>query len=302
MKIACVIQGDIRRGSELVLSELPKYFDFTILSTWENQKTIPQGNFYVLENSKPPIAGISSRNLQRKSTAKGIEIARQAGCDYVLKWRTDMLPTTLDVGQLLKWSNYNIPDGAKSRLVMPAFRNISIEPDYLSTIPDLFAFGHIDEMELLWHDHGFDYSRQYNIPPEFEQLLEDLVQGNDLQDFYCAEAELYANFQSRLRNQLGISLTHKQIAEQRLRLIDYRDLGILWFAPQTGFRSVGQAWEHFWWTEQNWINQNARIYPYGRPIGGLKGRIRRKISKMKIQAELKRQEKIWQKNFHPLII
>ena len=297
MKIACVIQGDIRRGSNLVLQEMPQHFDCTILSTWKGQNNIPSGNFSVVQSEKPPASGFSSRNLQRKSTAAGIAMARQAGCDYVLKWRTDMLATALNVQQLLEWANYQIPAKAKSRLVMPAFRNISINPDYLSTIPDLFAFGHIDDMEMLWNDQGFDYSRQYNIPAEFEAPLHQLAHGDDLQDFYCAEAELYANYQSRLRDQLGTNLAHKEIAEQRLRLIDYRNLGILWFGAQAGFRSIGQAWEHFWWTEKNWIKQNAPIHPYGRPIGGLRGRIRRKISKIKVQAELKEQQRIWQKNY-----
>jgi hypothetical protein len=297
MKIACVIQGDIRRGSSLVLQEMPKHFDCTILSTWGDEKAIPKGNFSVIQSVKPPAPGFTSRNFQRKSTAKGIERARAEGCTHVLKWRTDMLPTTLDVKQLLAWSNHQVPAGAKSRLVMPAFRTISIEPDYLSSIPDLFAFGHIDDMEILWNDDGFDYTQQYNIPPEFKNSLLNLVSGNDLQDFYCAESELYANYQSRLRHHLGTGLTHKEIAEQRLRLIDYRELGILWFGPKTGFRSVGQAWEHFWWTEKNWLKQNAQIHPYGRPIGGIRGRIRRKISKMKVQAELKEQEKIWQQQY-----
>lgn len=297
MKIACVIQGDIRRGSELVLQEMSKHFDYTILSTWEDEKIIPKGDFSVIQSPKPPTPGFTSRNFQRKSTAKGIERARAEGCTHILKWRTDMLPTKLNVPQLLSWSNFQVPEGAKSRLVMPAFRNISINPDYLSSIPDLFAFGHTDDMEVLWHDNGFDYTQQFNIPPEFKNPLQELVSGNDLQDFYCAESELYANYQSRLRHQLGVTLTHREIAHQRLRLIDYRNLGILWFGPKTGFRSVGQAWEHFWWTENNWLKQNAAIYPHGRPIGGIRGRIRRKISKMKVQAELKEQKKIWQQNY-----
>ncbi|WP_100379267.1 WavE lipopolysaccharide synthesis family protein [Polynucleobacter brandtiae] len=281
---------------------MSKHFELTILSTWEDEKSIPSGQFITIKSAKPAIAGFSSRNYQRKSTARGIEMARHAGCDYILKWRTDMLATQLDVEQLLAWSDYQPPKDAKSRLVMPAFRNISINPDYLSTIPDLFAFGHIDEMERLWGEEGFDYSHQYNVPPEFTKPLHELAQGDDLRDFYCAEAELYAIYQSRVRNQLGLDLRHKVLAEKRLRLIDYRKLGILWFGPKAGFRSIGQAWEHPWWTETNWMKQNATVHSYGRPIGGIKGRIRRKISKMKIKAELKLQNQLWLKNYSATVI
>jgi len=71
----------------------------------------------------------------------------------------------------------------------------------------------------------------------------------------------------------------------------------LWFGSKTGFRSVGQAWEHFWWTENNWLKQNAATHPYGRPIGGIRGRIRRKLSKMKVRAELKEQDNTWRQKY-----
>jgi hypothetical protein len=295
MKIGCIIQGDIRRGSNYVLDYLPKLFDYTVLSTWDSNQTIPRGNFDVISNKKPKIAGFSNRNLQRFSTARGLDAIKAAKCDFVLKWRTDMVPSQIKIKQLLDWAHYSLPAGISSRIVVPAFRNISIVPDTFSTIPDLFAFGHIDEIDKLWGDDDFDYSKNFNISPNEDNLLDlKKISTSQIKDVYCAEAELYALYKSKLSIQDGRVLDHKFIARNYLRLIDHRRLGILWFSSESGFRSIGQAWEHPWWTEKNWEKGNAKVYPYGYHSSGLLSKIKKKISNYKIYSEIKTQEKIWQ--------
>lgn len=254
----------------------------------------PKGNFEVILNKKPHIPGSSNRNLQRFSTARGLEAARAAGCDYVLKWRTDMLPTNLSTKQLLNWAQFLPPSNAKSRIVLPAFRNLSVSPDTFSSMPDLFAFGHIDEMEKLWSDRDFDYSQNWNIPlRNVNTISPALFQSKRFTDVYCAEVELYNIYSTRINQGLKEKLTHKSIAEEYLYLIDYLELGILWFGPNFGFRSIGQAWEHPWWTVREWKKQSAKIYPADHHYVGLLGSIRRKISKYKIKSELTRQEGLW---------
>lgn len=303
MKVGCIIQGDIRRGSNLVLDFIPKLFDYTVLSTWNEGQQIPRGNFEVLQNHIPKIPGYTNRNYQRFTVARGLEAARSAGCDYVLKWRTDMLPTKISVHQLLDWAQFSSPAGVKSRIVIPAFRNLSVQPDVFSTIPDLFSFGHIDEMSKLWGDEGFNYTLDWNMSLADQKTLgPELLSSQSLADYYCAEAELYAIYRSRLAAELGSELTHKMVAENYLRLIDHNKLGILWFGGQSGFRSIGQAWEHPWWTEKIWEKQNAPIHPFGYRTHGLIGRLKRKISKIKIRSEISRQEKIWRDTFPGKII
>ncbi len=297
-KVGCIIQGNVRRGSDLILKTLPQLFDYTVFSTWDDEGKIPQGNFDLIRSPKPLVPGFTNRNYQRFSVARGIEAAQAAGCDYVLKWRSDMLPTQLSIESLLEWANFSPPINTKSRIVLPAFRNISINPDTFSSIPDLISFGHIDEMEKLWGDVGFDYSKEFNMPLEDQEKLgSHLMHSASLADFYCAEAELYSLYRAKLAHSTNSHLNHKIVAENYLYLIDHNKLGILWFGPQAGFRSIGQAWEHPWWTVNNWLKRNAAIHPYRRPIGGLRGRIQRKISRMKVRAELKTQEKIWQKKY-----
>ena len=298
MKVGCVIQGDIRRGTNLVLEKVPHLFDFTVLSTWEDGPNIATGNFEVLRNPKPSICGFSNRNYQRYSTARGIEAAKAAGCDYILKWRTDFLPTKLSAKLLLDWAEFLPPKGTQSRIVMPAFRNLSVNPDCFSSIPDLFAFGHIQEMERLWGDQGFDYSKSFNLPHhEQSALSNEIIASEKFMSLYCPEAELYTLYRNKLNHFLCENLSHKNIAEKYFRLIDYKALGILWFGPQQGFRSIGAAWEHPWWTEKQWMEKSAKIQNMGYSSAGLIAKIRKKISRHKIDKELEEQQILWEKHF-----
>jgi len=294
MKVGCIIQGDIRRGTKLVLSELPKLFDYTVFSTWDDGKSIPPGNFEVIRSAYPPEPGFNHRNFQRLSTAKGLQAAKSAGCNYILKWRSDMLPTSISIEQLLVWTNFQPPPNAKSRIVLPAFRNLSIVPDCFSSIPDLFSFGHIEEMEKLWGDKDFNYSQEFNLPQhEHETLDQEILNSNNFMSLYCPEAELYTLYRNQINLASKSNFSHKYIAENYFRLIDYRNLGVLWFGAESGFRPIGAAWEHPWWTERQWQKKIAKVQPFGYTSSGFIGKMRRKISRFKINQELKKQQKIW---------
>ena len=292
MKLGCVIQGDIRRGTSQILQELPQQFDFIVLSTWvDDKEKAPKGEYSLVLTDKPSVAGLSNRNFQRLSTAKGINAAKEGGCDYVLKWRTDMLPTKLSVNQLINWANYKIQKGMKSRLVMPAFRNLSVNPDWFSSIPDLFAFGHIDELEMLWGDEEYDYLADMNVP---SQMSDELAgKFTNLTDLYCAESELYAIYKARLQSRLGVQLNHPQIAADYFRLFDHQRLGIYWFGKTHGFRSISQAWEHPWWTEENWENGEAEIVTSGYPIIGMGAKMRQRLSPIRSRIDEYRQSMAW---------
>lgn len=290
-----VVQGNLRRGTDEVLACLARHFDRVILSTWddENLDKIPNGDFEVVLNQKPPVPGYSHRNYQRLSTAAGLRRAEQLGATHVLKWRTDMLPTKLDVPQLLRWSAYEVPQGLDSRLVTCAFRNLTVKKDWFSSIPDLFAFADIRLMKLLWGDGAFDFSLGMNIPdPMKKECGSSWYEGSDAASLYCAETELYAIFKSRLQIILCQELTHFEIAKDYMRLINHRRLGICWFAEHGGFRSITQALEHPWWTEWRWKYGNpVQVEPGYIETSWLQPIIRKYISPIAIQYELYRQQR-----------
>lgn len=293
MKTACVIQGNLRDGFELVLHEMQKHFDIVIISTWEEEsKKIPDGDFITVLSKKPEIAGYSNRNYQRYSTAKGIAKAKELGCDYVLKWRTDMLPTKLNIDQLIKWANVDLHDKLPSRIVTCTFRNLTVREDWFSSIPDLFAFGHIELMEMLWGDNEFDYSKMMNPP---KQMIadegDDWLLRNEISGYWCAESELYAIFKDRLQKKLNTKLSHETIAKNYMRLIDHHRLGIVWFGPNHTFRSIYQAWQHPWWNERIWKYAHPTYVQKGYILQTKIQRIKEKLSIVAIQYEIFIQQK-----------
>ncbi|WOB10076.1 hypothetical protein [Piscinibacter gummiphilus] len=270
VKTCAVVQGNIRQGTAEVLLCLSGLFDEVVLSTWEGEalETLPRGRWAVVQSPKPQAPGYTHRNYQRRSTAVGIRHAEALGATHVLKWRTDMLPTRLDVSQLLAWSAERVPKGLTSRLVTCAFRNLSVRQDWFSSIPDLFAFARIELMRLLWDDDGFDYSQPMNVPPGMlkEHGTEWMTSHPDVATLYCAESELYALFKERLQAATGRHWTHPSMAKECMYLIDHMRLGICWFGSAAGqFRSITQALQFPWWTEHTWRNGKPVVADWGYP-------------------------------------
>jgi hypothetical protein len=271
-KIACVVQGDIRVDLGPIIEALLPCVDYIVLSTWkECLDSVPKHvGCKIIGNDKPLRNGFSNRNLQRITTAAGISHAEIGGCTHILKWRTDLLPTKLSRAMLLSWVEACATGSQHGRIVMSAFRNLSVEPDWFSSFPDLFAFGRLSDMKMLWSDEGIDYRREFNIPA---QMVEDCaitlressssIECNDLHgsilEYYNAHVELYAVFKDRLQRATGRLWTHPAIAFELLHLVDHRTIGICWIrsSSRSRFRAISQAGNLPWWTAGAWKRGDA---------------------------------------------
>ncbi len=293
IKTGCVVQGNVRTELEHILSELMRHFDQVILSTWsEDALKIPKGKFEVILNQKPENPGFTNRNYQRVSTAAGLKCAEELGCTHVLKWRTDMLPTKLDVDKLLEWSDFQVPKGVSSRIVTCAFRNLSVIPDYFSSIPDLFAFADIEMMKLLWGTENFDFNKSFNAPQEmYDDCGFEWVSDPNISGLFCAESELYATFKARLERKLHSKLNHIEIASKYMYLINHDRLGICWFGPNGGFRSITQALQFPWWTERTWKTCKPKIIEMGYPETYLWQKLKRRLTPWVIKENIQMQKK-----------
>jgi hypothetical protein len=283
-KTGCVIQGNIRgEATALVLRRMRALFPCVILSTWTDEECrLPGGDYHLVLSARPPNAGLANRNLQRRSTLAGLLKARELGCHYVLKWRSDMLPLTLSSDWLLAEATRNVPDGFESRIVMSAFRNLSVTPDWFSSFPDMYAFAHIGQMMRLWCHEGFDESRAINVPPALLALpglkLSEawdrlLCDGVDVTAVYDAHAEFYALFKDNLQRWLNREITHAEIMARILSLHDHRRLRICWFGSGHGrhrFRTILQAQHHGWMTEGAW---RRRHFPKPVDLGWVERRM-----------------------------
>ncbi len=255
MKTACIIQGNIRSNVNLVIYEMLKHFDWVILSTWEDENLISiqlHEKLIVLSNVKPIEAGYSNRNYQRFSTAEGIRKAYELNCDYILKWRTDMLPLKFNINDLINMVEFN-PVRGLTRIVTCSFRCLTTIDDDYSTIPDLFAFGRIDMIKMLWDDSNFNYSKKFNIFSS--NLIEQSIVTSTLSNLkgnYCPETELYNLFKVRINNFLVENFEHEFIIKNFFNLIDYKDIDIIWFSGNDNvFRLINTA-PFPWWTQATW--------------------------------------------------
>jgi hypothetical protein len=144
-----------------------------------------------------------------------------------------------------------------------------VTEDWFSSIPDLFGFGSITVMKLVWGDDGFDYSADFNVPPAMAaDVGNEWISAGDIGGVYCAESELYAIFKDRLQRRVGRQLNHCMIAKNYMRLFDDNKLGICWFDQNGGFRSIIQAIEHPWWTEFGWKYLSPKKIGRGYPQNG----------------------------------
>ncbi len=276
-KMAAIVQGNVRGGLTEIIQELSNSFDYVILSTWEEERNkVPPGNFECVFSKRPPNPGLSNRNLQRLSTCAGLRRATELGCEFVLKWRTDLLPTALSSIDLLALALENTPVGFPSRIVMCPFRQLGVDPDWFSSFPDLFSFGHIEMLRLLWEGSSFDYTRSLNVPPGMKALPglsfyndKVLLNGVDVSRCYTVHNECYAWFKENLQNRLGSNIVHAVIARDFLALPDHKRWKICWFGSDR-FRSICQAVDLRWLSEREW--RTGQI-PAARPIGWLNGKV-----------------------------
>lgn len=158
--VALVVQGPIVYQQDFTYHSLQLYHQNfpdmeIILSVWEDEKVedfypdLAQYNVKVIYSKQPQIRGYQNINLQLTTTCAGIVKAKEIGCEYVFKTRTDMRFYSPDMLALMYWYMYEFPvkNNAlqKKRLVIFPPRY-----DYFFFIRDFFMFGQVDDMINYW--------------------------------------------------------------------------------------------------------------------------------------------------------
>lgn len=159
--IAIVIQGPIVYEEDFTLETIKIYKKHypnvkIILSTWETENKeylmlIEKLDVTVIANKFPEDPGFQNLNLQTTSTINGLRKAKEDGAEYVIKSRTDNRFYAPDVLEFLytiieKYS-IDMELTPRNRLVAISYISKKFIPYF---VPDLFMFGHIDDMILYW--------------------------------------------------------------------------------------------------------------------------------------------------------
>lgn len=264
MKTACVIQGNIRVGTYEIINEMKKHFDIVILSTWQNEEILyKKQDIVILKNKFPKNKGHGNRNLQRFSTIEGLKKAKELNCNFVMKWRTDILPTRFNINIFFDKSK-----GAKNEygyyLVCPFFRILTAKPCVYSTIPDIFMFGHIDMMMDYWDDVDVDYSLEQNIPQSKKEILNNLHEKDKYRFLnYTTEAELFLFFQEKINRKNDKNLSHAEIVRNYFNPIEHELLHLVWFDNKGDYRAIDPTTLYKWWNREIYEGKkNIPVYDY----------------------------------------
>ena len=171
MRTAIVIQGPIVAKEDFTLNTIKLYHHYfplakIIVSVWEDDENVSNlgdisgYNAEIVFAAKPICRGYQGVNLQLATSYAGIFRAKQLGCDYAFKTRSDMRYYSADMIALMQWYIQEFPLRKKD---VPQKERLVIFPpryDYCFFFCDFFMFGHVDDMMNYW-DINRSFSDDY---------------------------------------------------------------------------------------------------------------------------------------------
>lgn len=158
---ALVIQGPLVDSDDFTLESVRLYRRLMpqaliVVSTWRNAPlatvaALRAEGVDVVLSDLPAISGGHNINFQMISTSAGIRHAKQAGCEYVIKTRTDQ---RIHAHAVLPYlfallDEYPPVDLARQRqrIIEPSLSICRYRP---YSMCDMFQFGHVDDLMRMW--------------------------------------------------------------------------------------------------------------------------------------------------------
>jgi hypothetical protein len=157
---AIVIQGPLLHQDDFTLESAKLYRRLmpgvvVIVSTWNTEPAATLHRFEaegvkVVTSPSPGISGANNVNFQIVSTRAGIAAAKELGCEYLLKTRSDQrfyAPNLLPYFLALLDEYPSICPGQRRRIIELSMNVCRYRP---YSMCDMFQFGHIDDLETMW--------------------------------------------------------------------------------------------------------------------------------------------------------
>lgn len=180
---AIIIQGQILYDNNFTLNTIRLYRSYykdakLIVSTWKGvddgfKREIKKYSVVLLENEPPENSGSQNVNMQIYSSFMGAKKAKELGCKYVGKTRTDQRFYAFDMLTYLRDMIYVFPikssnNNINNRLVFLSFGSYKKLPFFLC---DFFAFGEVSDIIQLYsvpHDiRDLEYHKRF-VKEEYE--------------------------------------------------------------------------------------------------------------------------------------
>lgn len=182
-KTGVIIQGPVVHRDNMTFETLLLYRQTMpnaelILSTWDDLPSDLKTRFEnlgvrVVLSSPPDYAGQQNINLQIKSTSRGIQEAKAADCDYILKTRSDTRIYLNDADVFFRnlLAQFPVADhsGQANRIITLDFATRLFIPYHPS---DLLMFGKTDDLVQYWSPELFDRTWTYRHDSNFGRLID----------------------------------------------------------------------------------------------------------------------------------
>lgn len=240
---AVVMQGPILLSNDFTFETLKLYgkmFPQTrlILSTWEDENAeelikIRELGVDVVLNKKPTYAGPANINFQVVSASSGMKRAKEVGCRYALKTRTDQRIYSENSLRLCRGILELFPLKSKlcqkDRLV--AF-NLNTFKYRLYGISDMINFGNIDDMVDYWS------------PALDQRNISELGDAKTLYEFSrqrFAEVYFTTSFLAKIGRDINWSLEDSfSVIADHFCILNTSDIDLFWPKyTRKEFRHVG---------------------------------------------------------------
>lgn len=233
-KIGIILQGPIQYEDNFTYETLRIYKNIypnseIILSIWKNEdkdklEQIKEMGIIILENEKPSIGGFINLNYQIVSTKNAVLKAKELGCKYILKSRTDIRIYETGVDKFLISLLNNFP----SYCLNQNQRIIGVDSNthkYGIGISDIFQFGTTEEMEKMWDVELV----ARNISREEYSKFEENSTAIDRFNFEFSECYLMKRY--LLKNKVVLEPTiesYYKVLKENFIIIDSSMINIYW--------------------------------------------------------------------------
>ncbi|PKB53214.1 hypothetical protein CRH03_22190 [Clostridium sp. HMb25] len=277
-KIAIILQGPPDYKDNFTFETIKMYRKLfpesvLILSTWKNVSneyisSIKKLDCVVVLNEQPPYTGIGNVNLQVLSTLSGLKKAKELGCAFAMKTRTDQRIYKASTCSFLLGLIRTFPSECEDQqgriVVLQGSTGCMFIPYYIA---DFFYFGMIDDMLKLFSRKLSD--KQFSDRKEMDKFDMELAEKYPIGQalHYCAPQNFIMESYAK---QIGFSIDgsvkqYWDFVKKSLICISVSQIDLFW--RKYSLNIFENTWSHefefgdsedqlltYNWTFENWLS------------------------------------------------
>lgn len=283
--LAVIIQGPLKIDKNFSLETVKLYKRMfseacIVVSTWKGENknyinSLRREGAYVIENSRPKISGIGNINFQLMSTKSGLLFAKEKGCSYAIKTRTDQRLGRNGLFEFLSSLNNIFPVedvfniNQKGRIIVSE-GNVASNMLIPFHVCDFFYYGFLDDLISFFDsdENPYHFSSRIERFNLSEKLKKKNVSLVNYHHSLAPEAILIINYLKRK----GVDFDSESLNDSwnfiksYLISVSWDDLDLIWIKYERRYnegllRNISKniqsnPYYYLTWTFNNWLLVN----------------------------------------------